>query len=109
MTCRDARLGQAEHLQRPQRIARLDDPDSVDRPLRIALDHLDLDVRAAQRERRAESAAPATHDEHPHTVTSPPPTTSGGNQQINCDSEYCFGYARPSSAPLSNAHRAPRA
>src|SRR5207237_1408383 len=76
MTGRDARLRQAEPLQRAQRVARLDDPDAVDRPLRIALDDVDLDALASQCERRAQSANPAPHHEHPHIVTSPPPATS---------------------------------
>ena len=58
-------LRQAERVQGAQRVARLDDPDAVDGPLRVDLGDVDLDAGTPQRERRGQAADAAAHDEDP--------------------------------------------
>jgi len=56
---------QAERVEGAQRVARLDDPHAVDRPLRVDLGDVDLDAGTPQRERRGQAADAAAHDEDP--------------------------------------------
>ena len=59
----DRLLPQAELVERADRVARLDDPDAVDVPLRVELDDVDPDACLAERDRAREAADPSSDDE----------------------------------------------
>jgi hypothetical protein len=60
---RECVLEQPELMQRPHRVARLDDPDAVDVPLGVLLDDLDLDAAGRERNRAGEPADTAADDQ----------------------------------------------
>src|SRR5687767_11436702 len=62
--CRQVILEQPELLHRPQHVALLDDPDAVDRPLRIALDDPDAVAGGRERDRRGQPANPAAYNKN---------------------------------------------
>ena len=78
----DARLGEPERVERPQRVARLDDADPVHAPVGVALD--DVDVEPWRRSASVVERPPM-----------PPPITrtfilSPSTREFS-DSEYWFG------------------
>ncbi len=83
----DAGVGQPERVKRPQGVARLDDPDSVDAPLWIPFDDVDMDASATKRQRGRQPADSTANHKNLHRLNLTSPRASEGRCRFSV-SEY---------------------